>query len=82
MRRTGDVLQDGAYLIDRQNHRQAQLSLRPHDVVYLWHRVVQNVSVEEQESTQRLILRGCTDVAIQGQTAQEGFTSSAPIELG
>src|SRR5713101_6904167 len=71
VRHTRDVLQHRPYLVDGQDHRNAQGTLRTHQIIEPWQWIVENHAVEKEQRAQGLILRCRTYPALHREVGQE-----------
>jgi hypothetical protein len=66
-----ELSEDGADLVARQYHGQANGPLGTHDVVEPRQVLLQHISVEEEQRAQGLVLGGGGDLSVHGQRAEE-----------
>jgi len=72
LRRPAHPADQGANLRSGQHRRQTLRPLRTNDGLERRQRLLEHVSVEEEQRGQRLVLRGGADPAVDGEVGEEG----------
>jgi hypothetical protein len=76
------LAENGQHLLLRQNDRQAEGLFCTLDAVEPWQFTIENVLIQKEECTLRLILCRRRDVVDDRQVGQKSSTSVAPIVDG